>query len=87
MGEYSETEANLFKWVVGGALTVVAALVGVLWFMLIGQLTDLKATVQRVSDSVFEIRGDIKLLTAKSGDQSDQIAEMRGFLKKKSPSP
>lgn len=87
MGEYSETEANLFKWVVGGALTVVAALVGVLWFMLIGQLTDLKLTVQRVSDSVFEIRGDIKLLTAKSGDQSDQIAEMRGFLKKKSPGP
>ena len=87
MGEYSETEANFFKWVVGGALTVVAALVGVLWFMLIGQLTDLKATVQRVSDSVFEIRGDIKLLTAKSGDQSDQIAEMRGFLKKKSPGP
>ena len=87
MGECPETEANFFKWVVGGALTVVAALAGVLWFMLIGQLTDLKLTVQRVSDSVFEIRGDIKLLTAKSGDQSDQIAEMRGFLKKKSPSP
>ena len=81
---------DFFKWVVGGVLTVVAALAGVLWFMLMGQITDLKAQIAelktettQLSNSVFELKGDMKLLAARSADQSSEIAKMQGFLTKK----
>ena len=88
---YREPEnADFFKWVVGGVLTVVAALAGVLWFMLMGQITDLKAQIaelktetSQLSNAMADLKGDVKLLSARSADQSSQIAEMQGFLKKK----
>ncbi len=74
-----------FRWVVGGSLTIAGALAGVLWFMLMGQITELKSTIAVISTTVYDMKADIKLLTARVAEQSDSISEMRGFLKKKSP--
>ncbi len=81
---YLESEnASFFRWIVGGTLTIAATLAGVLWFMLMGQITELKSTVNRISESVYDMKGDMKLLASHSMEQSDRISEMQGFLKKK----
>ena len=81
---YTENEnAQFFRWIVGGTLTIAGALAGVLWFMLMGQITELKGSLSHISDSVYDMKGDIKLLTSRAGEQSDRISEMQGFLKKK----
>jgi hypothetical protein len=77
--------AMFFRWIVGGVLTVVAALASILWFMLMGQMSDLKTSASQVAISVYDMKADIKLLSARTAEQSDQLSEMRGFLRKKSP--
>ena len=50
---YTENEnAQFFRWIVGGTLTIAGTLAGVLWFMLMGQINELKGTISHISDSV-----------------------------------
>ena len=82
---HDSDSAMFFRWIVGGVLSIAAALAGILWFMLMGQMGELKTSTTQVSASVYDMKADIKLLTARSAEQSDQLSEMRGFLRKKSP--
>jgi hypothetical protein len=82
-GTYEMSNGDTFRWVVGGVLAACAALVGVLWFMLMAEIGELKVAVRGAEISISDLKAESKIQAAESKDVANRIAEMQGILERK----
>ncbi len=84
VSEISEAmQGDSFRWLVGGVLVVCGALIGVLWFMLMGEIADLKSDVRAAQVAVSDLKAETKIQAAELKDLGTRIAEMQGMLERK----
>jgi hypothetical protein len=82
-GTIEMSNGDTFRWVVGGVLAACAALVGVLWFMLMAEVGDLKVGVRGAEIAIGDLKAETKIQAAELKDVANRIAEMQGMLERK----
>ena len=82
-GTIEMSNGDTFRWIVGGVLAACAALVGVLWFMLMGEIGDLKVDVRGTQVAIGDLKAETKIQAAELKDVANRIAEMQGMLERK----